>query len=84
MCLEKWYNTDKLNTAASAFEFSMQMAQKTQRVASALNRLVDGAFVDALSVRDQSSMADLVADFFMGDPDTDTDVDSEEEDEPGK
>ena len=34
-----------------------------KRVASALNRLADQAFLDVLSRRDKSSMADLIADF---------------------
>ena len=54
------------------------MAQK-ERVASALNRLTDRVFVEALSFRDQDAMADLVADFFCGDPDTDVSDDNEEE-----
>ena len=57
------------------------MAQK-ERVSSALNRLTDRMFVEALSSRDQDAMADLVADFFCGDPDVSDD--SEEETEPGK
>ena len=59
------------------------MAQK-ERVASALNRLTDKVFVEALSFRDQDAMADIVADVFCGDPDTDVSDDSEEEAEPGK
>ena len=50
-------------------------------VAYALNRLADRAFLDVLSSRDKSSMADLIADFFAGN--TLTDADSEEEEEPG-
>ena len=57
------------------------MAQK-ERVASALNRLTDRVFIEALSFRDQDAMADLVANFFCGD--TDVSDDSEEEAEPGK
>ena len=34
-----------------------------KKVASALNRLADQAFLDVLSPRDKSSMADLIADF---------------------
>ena len=34
-----------------------------EKVASALNRLSDRAFLDVLSPRDKSSMADLMADF---------------------
>ena len=62
------------------------MANKTQsqRVASTLNRFTDRVFIDTLSARDQTSMSDLIADFFCG-ADTDTDTnDSEEEEEPGK
>ena len=55
--------------------------RNSERVASALNRLTDRVFVDALSAGDQSAMSDLVADFF-GDPDTDI-SDSEEKEEPG-
>ena len=43
-----------------------------KKVASALNRLADQAFLDVLSPRDKSSMADLIAD-------AQTDSDSEEE-----
>ena len=56
------------------------MAAK-EKVASALNRLADRAFLDVLSPRDKSSVADLIADFFA--EDTQTDADSEEEEEPG-
>ena len=52
-----------------------------EKVASALNRLADRAFLDVLSPRDKSSVADLIADFFA--EDTQTDADSEEEEEPG-
>ena len=48
-----------------------------EKVASALNRLADRAFLDVLSPRDKSSMADLIAE------DTQTDADSEVEEEPG-
>ena len=34
-----------------------------EKVASTLNRLVDRVFLDVLSLRDKSSMADLIADF---------------------
>ena len=51
-----------------------------EKVASALNWLADRAFLDVLSLRDISSMVDLIADFFA--EDTQTDMDSEEE-EPG-
>ena len=34
-----------------------------EKVASALNRLADRAFLDVLSLRDKSSMVDLIADF---------------------
>ena len=34
-----------------------------EKVASTLNRLADRAFLDVLSPRDKSSMADLIADF---------------------
>ena len=56
------------------------MAAK-EKVASALNRLADRAFLDVLSLRDKSSMVDLIADFFA--EDAQTDADSEEEEEPG-
>ena len=58
------------------------MAQKS-RVATTPNKLADPVFMAALSSRDQTSMSDLVADFFCGDPDTDM-SDIEEEEEPGK
>ena len=51
------------------------------KVSYALNRLADRAFLDVLSPRDKSSIADLIADFFA--EDTLTDADSEEEEEPG-
>ena len=57
------------------------MARNSERVVSALNRLTDMVFVDALSAGDQSAMSDLVADFFFGDPDTD--ISDSEEEEPG-
>ena len=34
-----------------------------EKVASTLNRLADRVFLDVLSPRDKSSMADLIADF---------------------
>ena len=34
-----------------------------EKVASTLNRLVDRVFLDVLSLRDKSSMADLIVDF---------------------
>ena len=34
-----------------------------EKVASTLNRLVDRVFLDVLSPRDKSSMADLIVDF---------------------
>ena len=37
-----------------------------EKVASALNRLADRAFLDVLSPHDKSSMADLIADFLQG------------------
>ena len=68
--------------------FSMQLPLRIrpfamaaeEKVACALNRLADRAFLDVLSLRDISSMVDLIADFFA--EDTQTDTDSEEE-EPG-
>ena len=48
-----------------------------EKVASALNKLADRAFLDVLSPRDKSSEADLIADFFT--EDTQMDADSEEE-----
>ena len=51
------------------------------KVAYALNRLADREFLDVLSQRDKSSMADLIADFFA--EDTLTDANSEEEEELG-
>ena len=52
-----------------------------EKVASALNRLADRAFLDVQSPRDKTSMADLIVDFFT--EDTQTNADSEEEEEPG-
>ena len=52
-----------------------------EKVASALNRLADRAFLDVLSLRDKSCKVDLTADFFA--EDAQTDADSEEEEEPG-
>ena len=58
------------------------MARDSRKVASALNRLTDRSFVDALSPRDRDSMHELIADFFYNDPETD--LSDEEEEEPGK
>ena len=62
----------------------LKMAHNTERVAYTLNRLTDGAFVNALSARDQDLMSDFVSDFFCRDPETDIDDSSEEEEEPRK
>ena len=51
-----------------------------EKVASDLNRLANRAFLDVLSLRDISSMVDLIVDFFA--EDTQTNTDSKEE-EPG-
>ena len=55
------------------------MARDSRKVASALNRLTDRSFVDALSPRDRD---ELIVDFFYNDPETD--LSDEEEEEPGK
>ena len=55
------------------------MAQKTDLVASALNRITDRVFVDALSSSDRAAMSELVADFFCDDESTDDGNESEEE-----
>ena len=68
--------------------FGMQLPLRIQpfamaaeeKVASALNRLGDQAFLDVLSTCHKSSMADLNADFFA--ENTQTDAESKEE-EPG-
>ena len=52
-----------------------------EKVPSTLNRLADRAFLDVLSLRDKSSMANLIANFFA--EDTQMDADSKEEEEPG-
>ena len=52
-----------------------------EKVASALNRLADRAFLDVLSPRDKSSMVNLSWTFCGGY--TNGSADSEEEEEPG-
>ena len=47
-----------------------------EKVASTLNRLVDGVFLDVLSPRDKSSMAALIVDFLWR---YEKDADSREE-----
>ena len=44
------------------------MAEGSDQVASALNRLTDHVFTEALSDRDQSSLSDLVSEFFCQAP----------------
>ena len=60
------------------------MAHKTKRarVASALNRITEQSFVDAMSTSDREAMSDFVGKFFCGDLETD-ESDNEEEEEPG-
>ena len=58
------------------------MAQH-ERVASALNRLTDRAFIDALSSGDRERMSHFISDYFCVDRETDM-SDSEEEEEPSK
>ena len=65
---------------AAAFTYRTVCNGSRREVASALNRLADRAFLNVLSPRDKSSMADLIADVFA--KDTQTNADSEEE-EPG-
>ena len=57
------------------------MAEATDRVALALNRLSDKVFMDALSDRDRGSMAELVAEFFCSAPDNP--LDDDEGEDPG-
>ena len=59
------------------------MAQKADLVASALNRITDRVFVDALSSSDRAAMSELVADFFC-DERIDDGNESEEEAELGR
>ena len=59
------------------------MAQKADLVASALNRITDRVFVDALSSSDRAAMSELVADFFC-DESIDDGNESEEEAELGR
>ena len=59
------------------------MAQKADLVASALNRITDRVFVDALSSSDRAAMSELVADFFC-DESIDDGNESEEEVELGR
>lgn len=54
------------------------MASKSQKVASALNRMTKHSFVDALSHDDRVRMSDFIADFFC------KDSQSDKEEEPGK
>lgn len=51
----------------------LTMAERADRVASALNRLADSAFTDALSDRDRDSLSDLVMEFFCHAPERDED-----------
>ena len=44
------------------------MAEGADQVASALNRLTDRVFAEALTVRDQSALSDLVSNFFCHAP----------------
>ena len=60
------------------------MAQKADLVASALNRITDCVFVDALSSSDRAAMSELVADFFCDDESIDDGNESEEEAELGR
>ena len=53
------------------------MAESTNLVAKALNRLTDNVFIDALTDHDRGSLSDLVQEYFCGAPDTsDADDDS--------
>ena len=45
------------------------MAERADQVASALNRLTDQVFREALSDRDQDLLSDLVFEFFCHAPD---------------
>ena len=60
------------------------MARKVDLVASALNRITDRVFVDALSFSDRAAMSELVADFFCDDEGIDDCNKSEEEAELGR
>ena len=60
------------------------MARKADLVASALNRIIDRVFVDALSSSDRAAMSELVADTFCDDESIDNRNESEEEAELGR
>ena len=47
------------------------MAQLTERIARAVSRHTDGAFVDALSARDRTSLSTLIEEFFCSGADED-------------
>lgn len=53
-------------------------SKMAQRIATALNRFTQRAFLDVLSSRDQQSMSE---DYFCDGPETDSEA---EEEEPGK
>ena len=52
-----------------------------QRIATALNRFTERAFLDVLSSRDQQSMSEFITDYICDGPETDSEA---EEEEPGK
>ena len=60
------------------------MAQKANLVASALNRITDRVFVDALSSSDRVATSEQVADFFCEDERIVDGNESEEEAELGR
>ena len=60
------------------------MARKADLVASALNRITDRVFVDALSSSDRAAMSELAADFFCDVESIDNGNESEEEAELGR
>ena len=56
-------------------------SKMAQRIATALNRFTERAFLDVLSSRDQQSMSEFITDYFCDGPETDSEA---EEEEPGK
>ena len=60
------------------------MARKADLVASALNRITDRVFVDALSSSNRAAMSELVADFFCDDESIVDGNESEKEAELGR
>ncbi len=59
------------------------MAEQANGVATVLNRLADGEFTAALSIRDRGSLAELVEEFFCSASSYSSDEEEEELDDLG-